>query len=438
MKVLDTLRRKAFNWLAGDSVNGPAFGSSYGLTRYNSLSRLEANSVVTAVVQAVTRSIVEPPAGIVAEGQEKPDTVHKLVELVNNPQRFDQSGRLSGMALLQATVACRMVEGNAYWYKVRSGRTIIGLEFLRFDQARPKFNAWEPNVLTGYQVLSGSGVWQDVPTEDIVHFRVGINPNKPLEGMSPLNSCIREVCTDNEAVTFMSAIVRNPSAGIMMVPADPAVKITEADARMMAEYIRQISGGENAGKTIVPTVPMKAERFGLSPEEMALDKILRLPEQRITAVFGVPAIVVGLGAGLERSTFANFKEAREAFTETVLVPLWRELAETITTQLGPDFGLKPGQRFEYDISEVRALQEDVTALYTRTISAYKEGVLTLQESRQALSKDPEPQGDLKPAPVAPALPGKPDQPPVDPVGKAWVSEMAKKWQERASEFQAIP
>jgi phage portal protein BeeE len=176
---------------------------------------------------------------------------------------------------------------------------------------------------------------------------------------------------------------------------------------------------------------MKAERFGLSPEEMALDKILRLPEQRITAVFGVPAIVVGLGAGLERSTFANFKEAREAFTETVLVPLWRELAETITTQLGPDFGLKPGQRFEYDISEVRALQEDVTALYTRTISAYKEGVLTLQESRQALGQDPEPQGDLKPAPVAPALPGKPGDPQPPEVGKAWVAEMAKKWQERA-------
>lgn len=433
MRLIDTLRRKAFNWLAGDTVNGPQFGTSYS-TRGTIPPKIEFNSIVTAVVQAVSRSVIEPPLGIVKAGDESPNREHALCQMIENPQRFEGSARLSGMALWQLTIASRMIEGNAYWVKVRSGRTVIGFDFLRFDQCKPVAQDGTSNILTAYQIRTSGGAWQTVPIEDIVHFRWGQNPSKPLEGMSPIHSCIREVCTDSEAVTYMSAIVRNPSAGVMMVPADATVKLTEDSAKMMAEYIKQISSGENMGRTIVPSVAMKAERFGLSPEEMALDKILRLPEQRITAVFGVPAIVVGLGAGLERSTFANFKEAREAFTESVMVPLWRDLGDTVTNQLGEDFGLKPGERAEFDISEVRALQDDVNALYKRITDGWNGGLLTIGQCYRMLGEDlpagmDENERKAAPAKVDPNQSGEP--PKSDPM-KAWESAMAKKWQERAA------
>lgn len=432
MKFIETLRKKAFNWLAGDSVNGPQYGTSYGRRSWSTPDyRYEFNSIVTGVLGAIQRSFLEAPCAIVKEG-DAPNYAHPLCALIANPSNYEGAGRINGLQLLKATVACRAFEGNAYWYKVRSGPRVIGLEFLRFDQCRPVSVPGNVNALSHYEVKAAStgfgGLWTTVPKEDIVHFADGLNPIRPLEGMSPLNSCVREVCADNEAVRFMAAIVRNPSMGVMLSPADPAIRMSPDDAAMLAEHLEQKAGGVNAGKTIVPLQAMKADKFGLSPEELALDTILRLPEQRITAVFGVPAIVVGLGAGLERSTFANYAEAREAFTETVLIPLWREIAQDIDGQLfQADFVAKAGETFAFDISQVRALQQDEDALYKRITDGWNAGLLTRGQCMNALGQAMPPgmaEDEVKTS-VSPA-------PAVSEPQKAWVQELARKWQQRAA------
>ena len=52
------------------------------------------------------------------------------------------------------------------------------------------------------------------------------------------------------------------------------------------------------GKPHVSTAPIRIEQFGFSPEQMSLKDLRRLPEERISALLGIPAIVAGLGAGL--------------------------------------------------------------------------------------------------------------------------------------------
>jgi hypothetical protein len=77
----------------------------------------------------------------------------------------------------------------------------------------------------------------------------------------------------------------------------------------------------------------KVEQFGFSPEQLLLRELRRIPEERVTAVLGVPAIVAGLGAGLDRSTFTNMAEAREAAYESGIIPTQRIIAEDIRFQL---------------------------------------------------------------------------------------------------------
>lgn len=443
MNLKKWLQAKAVNWLSGDLVNGPSYGSSSGGRYLSSSPKTEFNSIVTSVLGVMARSFIEPPLAIFEDGDETPDKAHAAVQLIANPSDYVGAGRLSGLQLLKATVTSRGLEGNAYWHKMRAGRgQVVGLEFLRFDQCRPVAIPENVTVLSHYEVRGSStqwgGMWARVEKEDVVHFADGINPVRPLEGMSPVMSCIREVCTDNEAVRFMEAIVRNPTLGVMVTPADATVIVNHEDATMMAEYMEQRAGGMNAGKTIVPTTPWKTERFGLSPEEMALDKILRLPEQRITACFGVPAIVVGLGAGLERSTFANFKEAREAFTETVMIPLWREIAADLQRQLFvPDFGGKPNQRIGFDTADVRALQDDENELYKRVSTGWNVGMLTLGQCYSMLGQElptgfDENERKTAPATVEKGDPGEKEEDPIKDPQKAWVDAMAKKWQDRAS------
>ena len=108
---------------------------------------------------------------------------------------------------------------------------------------------------------------------------------------------------------------------------------------------------------------------------MDLKALRRIPEERVTAVFGLPAIVAGLGAGLDRSTFANFKEAREAAYESNIIPTQRLLGAELKTQLLADFvGETDTWDLEFDLARVRVLQEDEDAKHTRARGDFAAGV----------------------------------------------------------------
>ena len=105
---------------------------------------------------------------------------------------------------------------------------------------------------------------------------------------------------------------------------------------------------------------MNVEKLSFSPKDLDLGLLRQLPEERISAVLGVPAILAGLGAGLKNATYSNAKELREFFTENKLIPLWRMVGEELTQQvLIKEYETTLTTSAEYDFSEVRALQADV-------------------------------------------------------------------------------
>src|SRR3990167_8384960 len=107
--------------------------------------------------------------------------------------------------------------------------------------------------------------------------------------------------------------------------------------------------------------PTKVAQFGFSPEQLVLRDLRMIPEERVTAVLGVPAVVAGLGAGLVRSTVTNMDEAREMAYESNIIPTQRCLAEDIRFQLLTDFMAEEeiwSWRFGFDLSKVRVLADD--------------------------------------------------------------------------------
>ena len=134
--------------------------------------------------------------------------------------------------------------------------------------------------------------------------------------------------------------------------------------------------------------------LSFSPQQVDLRALRRIPEERISAVTGVPAIVAGLGAGLDRSTFANFGEAREAGYEENLIPTQRILASQIDRQLTPEFVADPNQFLtDFDTTEVRVLQEDQNALWTRASDAAAKGLITIAGFKQQVGLEVDPEKD---------------------------------------------
>ena len=107
-------------------------------------------------------------------------------------------------------------------------------------------------------------------------------------------------------------------------------------------------------------------------------------------MIGLPAVVVGMGAGLDRATYANFKEARRVAFEEFLVPLWQDLADAWTEQLLPEFDQTLGRRVVYDTRSVMALRDDTDAQWRRAREAFAAGLIDRATARRmmGLAVDP--------------------------------------------------
>jgi len=365
-----------------------SFGNALAGSQYD--YRAEAgpawdNSIIMACVNWATRSFHEADLQVqtlAAEGwSEVPD--HPALHLLKNPNKdYGQSVMWAGL------IASIMLGGNSYTYMDLDGFGVPrGLFFMPYFQTNPRWDDRGQDYITDYAFRANSQVYSFKP-RNVLHVRQGLDMVNYRKGASPLQPVLREVCTDNEASTAACAVMRNlgmPGLSFVPEPLADGSDLTPDQKTKLRDMAREKFTGDRRGEFFIAPVPGKLESFGFSPEQLVFDKIRRLPEERITACYGIPAVVVGLGAGLERSTFANFKEAREAAYESFMSPLWTSVAEQLTNQLLTAFGEDPNTtRFHFDTKNVKALAENTDDIHGRVREDYKAGIITLEEAREIL------------------------------------------------------
>jgi len=70
-------------------------------------------------------------------------------------------------------------------------------------------------------------------------------------------------------------------------------------------------------------------------------------------------------------TYNNMREARVSALQDFLIPKWTLIEEALTMQLGPDFwGDDPTYKFGFDYNSLRAMAEDMNALWERLTKAF--------------------------------------------------------------------
>ncbi|MFN8851763.1 MAG: phage portal protein [Armatimonadota bacterium] len=345
----------------------------------------ETNSIVMAVVQWAMRTFTEPPLRVRRDGQW--DDYHPAALLLQRPHaRLGEPSKVSGRQIRQALVMDLVLDGNAYLHKVRDETgQVIGLDWWPSASVTPVAMPGTSHRLAGYRVAtSGGEVW--MTPGDVLHFMDGIDPENPLRGQSPLRAIECEIRTDNEVAQYHRALMRAPAPSLLVTVRDAgdAGAITDHFVHETKRLLTQATAGDQAGGVVFPTIPLDVTPLGFSPEQMSLDRLVRLPEERITALLGVSALVLGLGSGMEHATFSNFREAREAAVESFLIPKWRLVAEQITDQLMPEFD--PPAQAEFDLRDVRALQEDESDRHARVRENVQVGLWTADEGRAVLNR----------------------------------------------------
>jgi HK97 family phage portal protein len=294
--------------------------------------------------------------------------------------------------------------GNTYIRKIRSSTrgTVTALQFLPQDMVRPVGNGTNP--LTHY-VYTTDGRSFDIPVSDIIHIRYGREPSDIRLGRSPVTAVLREIATDNTASTTAWGLLANGAMPSLIVgpdAKDASVDLSMDDARQVKRQLHEDLSGDGSGGIVVMTGPYKMDRVSLTPSELALDSVRRVPEERICSALGINPMVLGLGSGLERSTYANYERAQQAAWEDGMVPLLRTISDALTADLLPEYPeTQEGDYIFFNVDNVRALADDLAAEADRAEKLYKAGIIDRAEAKRiaGLEAIPEDEGQLHPTAI---------------------------------------
>jgi len=391
MSALTTLRKALSRMLFGRQATW--WGSALPRTRRDYAADVGdgmSSSVIAAPVLWVARTLPEAPIAVERDGEIERD--HPMARLLRRP-----NGYYSGHVLEMALAIDLVSNGNAYMLKVRNRmRGPVELWYVPWWMMAPKWPDDGSAYISHYE-YSPFGVPMRVEVEDVVHLRFGIDPRNVRLGLSELHSLLREVFTDDEAAAFTATILGNAGVpGLAVFPATPDVTMSEQDKRDTKEYLKHAYSGDRRGEPLVMTAPMKVEQFGFNPQQLDLAKLREIPEERVCAVIGIPAAVVGFGSGLAQTKVgATMSEMREMAYESCIIPLQRLITADLDEQLLPDFESRPDAcRTVFDLSGVRVLQEDQNRLAMRWDTMVRGGWAKVSEARAAMRLEVEPEHEI--------------------------------------------
>jgi HK97 family phage portal protein len=375
-------------WHGGGSLFWLALGGGGRVNYRREVGSMLDASVVMAPVQWMQRAVPEAKLTVKLtkrNGDVEDVKDHPMLALIQKPNGF-----YADIVLLWGIVLSLLLDGNAYVMIVRNNyNQPAELWYIPHWMMEPKRDAGTNAFISHYRYSPGGGIApMEIEPEDVIHIRHGINPNNMLKGIAPLDSAIREIFMDNEASAFVSALLKNmgvpgvvisPKGGAMAAPGD--VEATKA-------WFQQQFGGDNRGKPLVMGAPTDVQPYGFNPQQMNMSESRDVAEERVCALIGVPAAVVGFGAGLQSTKVgATMEEMRKLAWHNGVLPILLLIADELQRSLLPLFPKTVGQSVEWDTSGVKALQEDEDKKTERLNKQLGGGGITLFEYRTKLGYD---------------------------------------------------
>lgn len=348
-------------------------------------------SVVMAPVMWIQRALPEATLAMRERkqgGKVEPVEEHPLLDLIRNP-----NPHYGDIALWNGVVADFCIWGDAYLVKVRdnAGR-VVQLWYVPQFMMEPKAGLDGTEFLSHYEYSPGTGYGKlYLDPADVIHFRNGLNPRDLRRGLAPMQSVIREIFADMESSNFVASLLRNMGVpGVVISPKNGRLGNPD-DAQATKAWFNQAFGGDNRGGTLVMADAVDVQPYGFNPQQMNLSEARDVAEERVCAALGIPAAVVGFGAGLQSTKVgATMEEMRKLAWHNGVLPLGRALVDELQRSLLPDFQ-RAGDRKRYELfwntDDVLALSEDEDKQTARKLKEFEKGAIMLYDYLVATGRD---------------------------------------------------
>jgi phage portal protein BeeE len=189
---------------------------------------------------------------------------------------------------------------------------------------------------------------------EVAHFKSTHDPSRRFSGMSWLVPVLREIGSDQASTQHKTRYFEYGATPNMLVKFDQTMNLQKAQ-EWIDLFKREHEGSRNAYKTLFLGGGSDAEVVGANLRQVDFTSVQAAGELRIASAAGVPPIIIGLSGGLDAATYSNYGQARRAFADLTMRPLWRDMAGSLQRIIPTP----SGNRLWYDDRDISFLQEDV-------------------------------------------------------------------------------
>lgn len=366
--------------------------SLFQVPRIQDMEAAYVHPIIRACVQEIATSIQEPRIEVGkynGQGEWVPRNWHPILDVLKYP-----NDEYSSTDFISYIVTRWELTGWGFAAKLRARNGRFGGSSKgAIRELWPVPSSWvEPikakggaKIFDGFKVR-GMGL---LPPEDVLRIR-HIDPSTMGEVCSPYLSAYRDHALDIERETYLAEMMINLKI--------PGMVITKKDGwggsrrkEDAKKDLRNAIGRGHRGEPLM--LEGEVEVHMENPlGDMDWPGFSGSLETRMCMAFGVPPILIGSRFGLERSTYANYEQARESFYKETLRPKWNSLGEALTLGLLRAEGDSENHiRFVYE--ELPEFQENETDRSARTIAEFQATLITREEARAEIGRDPAYPGD---------------------------------------------
>ena len=257
------------------------------------------SSVVEACVWAYVRAIAQLPGYHRREldnGGTETITSSSLARLLRAP-----NGYQTPSDFLVHLVRSLLLNGNSYWIAQRNDRAeVTALHWTDPRQCRPREIVVEGQAFREifyeigsnplFQFDGGGATNLIVPARDVFHVKLA-TPRHPLVGETWLSALATELGQSGAInKSLMEAATNMRPAGIITTELNlQAPQLAELKERWQAQ-----ANSITAGGVPILTNGLKFQPLTMSAEDQQIIEQMKLNDRKVAAVFGVPAILLGM------------------------------------------------------------------------------------------------------------------------------------------------
>lgn len=360
-KMPDVIEKAVPQFMAGEIESAP-------LKTVESAKKTEYRDFIDAYrmlpwfyagITAIASAAVKPILRIykdVKQGQEIERveiTGEEINERIARPNDF-----MSYREMMQITVINILVTGNHYWKLVGAGDEPI-------SQENPPVEIWwikpeqididpdKDNFIGKYIYTSPTGKPKDLDPSEIIHFKLA-NPDSYFRGLSPMEPMKNTAIMEFNAVAYNKSFFANDAVPLFYFYSEKPISEKQRNQHR-AEWKKIHKGTKKAGNFGYCSGGLEIKELGKGPKDASYPELRKMNREEILAAIpgSVPPSVVGL---LEYANYANMKVQDKKFWEDCVMSILAIIVDKLNLNFAPHFG--DGYRFEFDYSNIDALQED--------------------------------------------------------------------------------